>query len=136
MSCTRRCHRQLMFRNRPFHHHFILGYTSWKPSVLHLFFSYLNIVFRSNQNSFLVAPIYDWVPLYISQSLCVFLSVPSLLSKRKFQKKYGELNPRCLHELARPYHLSYSGLSIWIIILPNKCSKMALKSKKITQKLP
>ena len=57
-----------------------------------------------------------------------------VLSKRKFQKNHGELNPRCLHELPIHYHLSHSVLSIWVIILPKRCSKVASKCEKITQK--
>ena len=58
------------------------------------------------------------------------------MSKRKFQKNHGELNPRCLHELPLHYHLSHTGLSIRVIILPKRCSKLASKREKITQKWP
>ena len=84
---------------------------------------------------FLVAPNYVWVPLYMSQSPCVCAN-SHILSKRKFQKNHGELNPRCLHELPLHYHLSHTGLSIRVIILPKRCSKLASKREKITQKWP
>merc|ERR1712030_207425 len=64
-----------------------------------------------------------------------FCALPSL-SKRKFLKNNGELNPRCLHELALQYHLCYSGPSICFIILLKRCSKLASKCEKITQKWP
>ena len=71
----------------------------------------------------------------MSQSPCVCAN-SHLLSKRKFQKNHGELNPRCLHELPLHYHLSHTGLSIRVIILPKRCSKLASKREKITQKWP
>ena len=42
---------------------------------------------------FLVAPIYDWVPLPISQSLCVFLCV-TVIVKKKISKKSRGIEPQ------------------------------------------
>jgi len=128
--------------------------------------SWTNLVFCV---VFLVAPIYDWVPLPISQSnprplrqkhlpnqlshrgvvielnlklgathisLARFLVAPIYDWVPLFQKNNVELNPRCLHKLALQCHLCYSEPSIWFIILLNRCSKLASKCEKITQKWP
>ena len=59
--------------------------------------------------------------------MCVCVCVCARHSVQKFGKIHGELNSRCLHERPIHYQMSHTRLSIWVIILPNKCSKCTWK---------
>ncbi len=74
---------------------------------------------------FLVAPNSVWKPLSISRCVCVCVCARHCV--QKFGKIHGELNSRCLNQRPIHYQMSHSGLSIWVIILPNKCSKCTWK---------
>ena len=57
---------------------------------------------------------YVWVhSLFKNVSVCLCTSLCD------FFLNLRELNSRCLNENPIHYHLSHSGLSIWVIILPN-----------------
>ena len=60
-------------------------------------------------------------------TMCVCVCVCARHCVQKFGKIHGELNSRCLHERPIHYQMSHTGLSIWVIILPNKCSKCTWK---------